>query len=121
MHNKRTLVIGVSLKPNRYSNIAVQRLRDNKIPTIAFGLKQGKVAGVSIETELLNYKDIHTITLYINAQRQKKYYEYILSLNPKRVLFNPGTENIEFMAILDANNIAYEIACTLTLLILNQY
>ena len=75
--NKKTLVIGASLKPNRYSNKAIQSLVLNKIPTLAIGLKEGNVAGVKIETKQVIYTDIHTITLYLNPQRQIDYYNYI--------------------------------------------
>lgn len=119
--SKKTLVLGVSLKPNRYSNYAVQRLVANNIDVVAFGLKKGEVSGVQIDTELLPYENINTITLYLNPKHQKGYYNYILSLKPKRVLFNPGTENPEFYEILEANNIAFEEACTLVLLSTNQY
>lgn len=119
--NKKTLVFGASLKPNRYSNYAVQRLVANTIETVAFGLKNGVVEGVEIDTELLPYEAIHTVTLYLNPIRQKDYYNYIVSLNPKRVIFNPGTENPEFYNILEENNIAFEAACTLVLLTTNQY
>ncbi len=119
--SNKILVIGVSLKADRYSNMAVHRLVMYNIPTVAIGLKKGIVAGVEIDTELNNYTDLHTVTLYLNPKRQQELYDYILSLKPQRVLFNPGTENVEFMNILDENNIAYEIACTLTLLATNQY
>lgn len=88
---------------------------------VAFGLKSGEVAGVKIDVDLLLYKNIHTITLYLNLERQKDYYNYIISLKPKRVLFNPGTENPEFYTILRENNISFETACTLVLLSTNQY
>ncbi|GGD25884.1 CoA-binding protein [Hyunsoonleella pacifica] len=119
--NKKTLVLGASLKPNRYSNYAIQRLVANKVETVAFGLREGEVSGIVIDTELLNYENIHTVTLYLNPKRQKEYYSYIVSLNPKRVIFNPGTENPEFYEILKENNIAFEAACTLVLLSTNQY
>jgi len=119
--NKKTLVLGASLKPNRYSNYAIQRLVSNNLETVAFGLREGKVSGVNIDTELIAYKAIHTVTLYLNPKRQKEYYNYIISLQPKRVIFNPGTENPEFYKILRENNIAFEIACTLVLLSTNQY
>jgi predicted CoA-binding protein len=119
--NKNTLVFGASLKPNRYSNYAIQRLVTNKIDVFAFGLKKGIVAGIEIDTELLPYENIHTVTLYLNPERQKLYYDYIVSLNPKRVIFNPGTENPEFYKILNANEITFEVACTLVLLSTNQY
>ena len=118
---KNTLVLGVSLKENRYSNIAVRRLRSNDILTVGYGLKKGKIVDVDIDTELLTYDNIHTITLYLNPQRQKNYYEYILSINPQRVIFNPGTENSELMSLLDANHISYEVVCTLTLLAIGNY
>jgi len=120
MH-KKTLVLGASLKPNRYSNLAINLLTDNKIETVAFGLKAGNVSGIAIDTELIAYKNIHSISLYLNPQRQKEYYNYILALQPKRVLFNPGTENPELMELLDDNNIDYEIACTLVLLRIGNY
>ena len=119
--SKKTLVIGASLKPERYSNIAIKRLRKYKHDVRAFGLKAGMVQDVSIDTELMPYKDIDTVTLYLNPMRQKPYYDYIIGLNPKRVIFNPGTENSEFYNLLKQNNIEFEVACTLVLLGTNQY
>lgn len=119
--NKKTLVLGASLKPNRYSNYAIQRLVANKHDVVAFGLKKGIVSGVEIDTDLLPYEDIDTVTLYLNPKRQEAYYDYVVSLNPKRVIFNPGTENSEFYKILEENNIGFEAACTLVLLSTNQY
>ncbi|WP_452220281.1 CoA-binding protein [Lacinutrix salivirga] len=119
--SKKTLVIGASLKPNRYSNIAINRLVSYNHEVVAFGLREGEVAGVTIETELKPYDAIDTVTLYLNPQRQKEYYNYIISLSPKRVLFNPGTENPEFYKLLRDHNIAFEEACTLVLLSINQY
>ena len=119
--NKKTLVLGASLKSNKYSNFAIQKLVNNKVDTVAFGLKEGVVEEVTIKTELLPYTDIHTVTLYLNPKNQEAYYDYIVALNPKRVIFNPGTENPEFYKILKENNIAFEEACTLVLLSTNQY
>ena len=119
--NKKTLVLGASLKDTRYSNYAIHKLVANKIETVAFGLKQGSVAGVNIDVELVNYKDINTVTLYLNPKRQESYYNYIIALKPERVIFNPGTENPEFYKLLKQNNIAFEVACTLVLLSTNQY
>lgn len=119
--NKITLVFGASIKPNRYSNYAIQRLVANNIKTIAFGRHKGVVSGIEIDTELQAYERIHTVTLYLNPNSQKEYYDYIVSLKPERVIFNPGTENPEFFSILKENNIFYEEACTLVLLSTNQY
>lgn len=118
---KKTLVFGASLKPNRYSNYAIQKLVNSSHEVVAFGLKTGEVAGVNIDTQLKPYKNIDTVTLYLNPKRQVAYYNYIVSLNPKRVIFNPGTENPEFYNILKENNIYFEAACTLVLLSTNQY
>lgn len=119
--SKKTLVFGASLKSQRYSNIAINRLVRYNHKTLAFGLREGKVAGISIDTELKNYKDIDTVTLYLNPKRQEQYYDYIIGLKPNRVVFNPGTESPEFYKLLSKNYIEYEVACTLVLLGTNQY
>lgn len=116
-----TLVIGASLKPNRYSNIAIKRLRGNGQITKAIGLREGEVEDVKIETKLKDFQNIETITLYLNPKRQRDYYKYIISLNPRRVIFNPGTENPDFYKMLRENKIQVEVACTLVLLSTNQY
>ena len=119
--NKKTLVIGASVKPDRYSNMAIRKLINYNHDTVAFGMREGEVQDVAIDIKQKPYKDIDTVTLYLNPSRQKEYYEYILSLNPKRVIFNPGTENPDFYKILKENNIEFEVACTLVLLSTNQY
>jgi len=118
---KKTLVLGASLKEERYSNFVIKRLREKSIPTVAFGLRKGTVVDVVIDTEKKAYKKIDTITLYLNAKRQVAFYDYILGLQPKRVIFNPGTENTDFYNLLKKKNIEVENACTLVLLSTNQY
>jgi predicted CoA-binding protein len=118
---KKTLVLGVSLNPDRYSNMAVKRLTSNQVEVVAIGSKCGRIGKVLIEKDSFLYKDIHTVTLYLNRLRQKDYYDYIISLNPKRVIFNPGTENPDLYRILEENSIEYTEACTLVLLSTNQY
>lgn len=118
---KKTLVLGASLKSNRYSNLAVNRLLDHNIETEAFGLKEGKIRVVQIKSNFSHFQNIHTITLYIGAMRQPEYIEKILQLKPKRVIFNPGTENPEFYKILQDKGIEVEVACTLVLLATGQY
>ncbi|AOW16982.1 CoA-binding protein [Polaribacter vadi] len=119
--NNTTLVIGASTNPNRYSNIAIKRLRDKNLSVLALGLRKGKVLDVDIDDEKVAYKNIDTVTLYLNPKRQEEYYDYIISLQPRRVIFNPGTENMEFIKLLKNNQIESEIACTLVLLSTNQY
>ena len=118
---KKTLVLGASLKPERYSNLAVNRLLDKGIQTEAFGLREGKIREVNIKTDFEDFQDIHTVTLYIGAKHQSEYIENILKLKPERVIFNPGTENPELYEILKDNRIEVEVACTLVLLATEQY
>lgn len=118
-----TLVLGASENTDRYSNIAIRMLRSYHFKTIAIGNKVGKVLDVPIT--ILNQSEklptIHTITLYLNPKNQEKYYHFILSLKPERVIFNPGTENQGFMDELQKNNIEVTKACTLVLLRIKQY
>lgn len=116
-----TLVIGASSNPNRYSNIAIKRLRDHQESTLAIGLKSGKVLDVVIDTNKVPFENVDTVTLYLNPKRQEEYYDYIISLKPRRVIFNPGTENFDFIDLLKENGIESEVACTLVLLSTNQY
>ena len=119
--DKKTLVIGASTNPERYSNIAINRLVKYGHTVVALGLKKGIVAGIDITNEKEAFENINTVTMYLNPKRQEEYYEYILSLKPERVIFNPGTENPEFYKILRKNQIGMEEACTLVLLGTNQY
>jgi predicted CoA-binding protein len=121
MSSKKTLVLGASLNPERYSNIAIHRLCAHSLEVNAFGLRAGEICGIKIDTELQPYNAIHTVTLYLNPKRQQAYYEYIIGLNPARVIFNPGTENPEFYKRLELASINFEVACTLVLLSTNQY
>lgn len=119
--NKATLVFGASKNPNKYSNITIRKLILYGFEVVAYGLKQGEILSLNIDTELIAYNNIDTVTIYLNPEKQKDYYNYIISLKPKRVIFNPGTENSEFYKVLQENNIYFEVACTLTLLATNQY
>jgi predicted CoA-binding protein len=119
--SKKTLVLGASPNEARYSNMAIRRLRQQNIEVEAFGLRKGVVSDVTIDTERKAYENLDTITLYMNPKNQKAYYDYILSLHPKRVIFNPGTENAELSSLLEQNGIKTEVACTLVLLSMNRY
>lgn len=121
MNQKKTLVLGASDNPSRYSYLAIQRLRNHHHPVVAIGRKNTKVADVNIGTEQQPFNDIHTVTLYLNPEHQKEYYNYILSLKPERIIFNPGAENIELEEKAAANGIKTMEACTLVMLSTNQY
>ena len=118
---KKTLVLGASDNPSRYSYLAMHRLKSYGHPVVAIGKKQTVVAETAVETEKKLFDNVHTITLYLNPYHQKKYYDYIISLNPKRIIFNPGAENDELSALAKKNNILAIDACTLVLLSTNQY
>ncbi|QKG79489.1 CoA-binding protein [Tenuifilum thalassicum] len=112
----KTLVLGASLKPERYSNLAIRRLRKHGIEVIAIGTRSGMVEDVKIQTEPIRVDDIHTITLYLGPQNQPPYYDYILGLRPKRIIFNPGTENPELVKLARQNGINTVEGCTLVML-----
>ena len=118
---KKTLVLGASDNPERYSYLAVNRLRAKGQPVAAIGIRKVKVADVDIDTEKIPYSDIDTVSLYLNPQNQKQYYDYILSLHPKRLIFNPGAENQELYNLAKSNGIQPMEACTLVLLSTGQF
>ncbi len=118
---KRTLVLGASQNPSRYSNLVIHSLLNKGEEVFALGNKKGRIESIEIQTQKFGIPNLDTITLYLNPKRQFEYYNYIIELNPKRVIFNPGAENMELVELLRENNIAYELACTLVLLSTNQY
>ena len=118
---KKTVVLGASSNPARYSYLAIQRLRAHDHPVVAIGRRVGHVADINISREHLEENDIDTVTLYLNPGNQVEYYDYILNLHPKRIIFNPGTENDELIQKARENKIKPVIACTLVMLSTGQY
>jgi predicted CoA-binding protein len=119
--NKKTLVLGASENPARYSFLAINSLRKHQHDVEAIGRKIGKVLDVDISTDKKPLQSVDTVTLYINPNNQKEYYDYILSLQPKRIIFNPGAENDELYHLAQKNGIQPLEACTLVLLSTGQY
>lgn len=119
--SKRTLVVGASENPARYSNKAIQALRRNDHEVVALAKRKGLVEDVAFETTFPSHEEIHTVTLYVGPQHQPEYYSDIIKMKPQRVIFNPGTENPEFVEKLKTNGIAAEEACTLVLLSIGIY
>jgi hypothetical protein len=119
--NKKTIVIGASAKQDRYSNRTVRLLTKNNHDVIALGFDDAMIDEIPIQINWESYDDVDTVTLYLNPQRQKEYYNYILSLHPKRIIFNPGTENPELEKLAIDKNIQPLEACTLVLLSTGQY
>lgn len=120
-NNGKTLVLGASENPARYSNLALKRLRSANYPVVAIGRKSGQVGDVEILKQKDPVEGVDTITLYLNPANQKEYYDYILSLKPRRIIFNPGTENPELEQLAIENNIEPIEACTLVMLSTGQY
>jgi uncharacterized protein len=118
---KKTLVMGASTDPGRYAYKAIKMLQRYGHPVVALGKKEDNLDGIRIEKEHVSFDGVDTITLYLNPMNQRQYYDYIIGLKPKRVIFNPGTENPELYALLRENGIEIEIACTLVMLSINQY
>ena len=118
---KKTVVLGASGNPSRYSNLAIQRLRQHGHPVVAIGRKAAMVGDVPVITDKKIAEDVDTVTLYLNEDHQKEYYDYILSLHPKRIIFNPGAENDELVNMAIEKNIKPMEACTLVLLSTGQY
>ena len=117
----KTLVMGASLKPERYSNKAIKSLRNHGYETIAVGLREGQVEDVPIIKGETKFEDIHTITIYVGADRLKDSEDYLLSLKPERIIFNPGAENPEFAMRAKEAGIEIVEACTLVMLATEQY
>lgn len=116
MTNKKTLVLGASPNPSRFSYKAIHNLLKHEYPVIPMGIRKDEVAGMRIVNNQPHFTNIHTITLYVGPQRQSQYYDYLISLKPKRIIFNPGTENDELMGLCRENGIEVVIHCTLIML-----
>ena len=120
---KYTLILGASPNPKRYGNIAALRLYIAGKPFIPVGIKSGQIAGKKIEdlNALKKYDNIDTVTLYLSLTNQFPYEDYILSIKPRRIIFNPGTENPSFMSRAQKEGIEVLEACTLVMLASNTY
>ena len=118
---KKTVVLGASPNTSRYSNRVVKRLISNGYEAVPIGIRKGIIEGIEIITEMPFVRNVHTITLYLNPERQKPQYDYIFNLQPERIIFNPGTENPELMRLANERGIEVEVACTLVLLSVGEY
>jgi predicted CoA-binding protein len=121
MKNRKTLVLGASPNPVRFSHKAVKSLLKHDEEVVAVGFRKGLIEEEEILVGMPMIEDVHTVSIYIGSSRQTEYYDYILSLKPKRVIFNPGTVNPEFMAMLNNNGIEPLSACMLVMLNDGEY
>lgn len=120
-NKKKTVVLGASPNPQRYSFLAVSRLKAHGHPVVAIGKREAQIADTPVIKDHPAVDNVDTVTLYLNPQRQKEYYDYILQLRPKRIIFNPGTENEELEKLAVRHGIEPMEACTLVLLSTGQY
>ncbi|HRG69900.1 MAG: CoA-binding protein [Saprospiraceae bacterium] len=121
MSSKKTIVLGASPNPDRASYQAVQLLNSKHHDVIALGIKAGIIDGIEIQLDKPMPTAIDTISLYLGPDKQAEWYPYILSIHPRRIIFNPGTENQELLQLAQAHGIQTEAACTLVLLSTGQY
>ena len=113
--------MGASPSPTRYAYLAAMRLKQYGHEVIPFGKEKGMIDGLEIQNSLPKDADIDTVTLYLNPRNQPQYYDFLLSLKPKRVIFNPGAENLELETMLESNGIEPVEACTLVMLSTGSY
>jgi predicted CoA-binding protein len=118
---KKTIVLGATPNSDRYAYQAVALLAQKGHEVIPVGIRKGNIDGIPIQNGMPMIENVHTITLYINEKLQSNYYDYIFSLKPKRLIFNPGTENATLMQFAQASGMEVEIGCTLVLLRIGVY
>ncbi|MEO9806584.1 MAG: CoA-binding protein [Reichenbachiella sp.] len=118
-----TVVLGASPNPSRYAYLAAERLQNHDKPFKLVSIKKGELFGESF----LDLRDrpaienVHTVTLYIGAPRLTEWLDYILSLTPVRIIFNPGTENMALAKAAESQGIEVVFGCTLVMLGTGQY
>lgn len=117
----KTLILGATPNPQRYAYLAANKLIHHGHEIVNVGIKQGELAGVEILNGMPDLKDIDTVTLYVGARHQAPYYDWLLGLKPRRIVFNPGTENPELSKLARAQGIETLPACTLVMLGSGQY
>jgi predicted CoA-binding protein len=120
-HSLKTLILGASVKPGRYALLAANSLTRHGHEIELVGRDRGEINGVKIKHNTLGITNIDTVSLYLNPSNQEPYENFILELKPRRVIFNPGTENPDFESRLTENGIEAIEACTLVMLSTNQY
>jgi len=118
---KKTVVLGATPNPARYAFMATQRLTQYGHEVVPIGIRAGDIGGVPIQKGLPEVEKTDTVTLYLGPDRQPPYYDYIFSLHPKRIIFNPGTENPELKQFAEEKGIETVEGCTLVMLSIGKY
>ena len=119
----KTVILGATTNESRYAYLVAERLYNRGMDFVPVGRKSGNVFGETILDidSTPHIEDVHTITLYIGSKNQVEWYTYIISLKPKRIIFNPGTENKDLVKLAEANDIEVEVGCTLVMLSIGNY
>jgi len=118
---KKTLVLGATPNPARYAYLAAMKLKQYGHEVVPVGIREGEMSGIPILQGMPAVENVDTVTLYLGAPRQRQYYDYILSLHPKRIIFNPGAENPELVNLAEAQSIETVEGCTLVMLSIGVY
>ena len=118
---KKTLVLGATPNPARYAYLATMRLQRYGHEVIPLGIRDGNIEGLEIQKGKPAIEGVDTVTLYLNAQRQRDYYDYIFSLHPRRIIFNPGAENPELSRLAKEKGIETVEGCTLVMLSIGAF
>lgn len=118
---KKTVVLGATPNPERYAYLAVKKLLAYGHDVVPVGIRKGEIDGTPIQNGRPEISGVDTITLYLNPEHQRDYYDYIFSLQPQRLIFNPGTENPELMGLAREKGVETEVACTLVMLSVGDY
>ena len=118
---KKTVVLGATPNPARYAYLAVMRLHQHGHEVVPIGVHEGNIGGIDIHLDHPALDDVDTVTFYLNPQRQRDYYDYIFSLKPRRIIFNPGTENPELMHMAQDKSIETVEGCTLVMLSIGAF
>lgn len=112
----KTLVLGASTKPGRFSYLAIKSLIKNGVDVVAIGAREGELDGIKIHNKQTPIDELHTVSLYLSPANQANYLDYIIKLKPHRIVFNPGTENPTLVKMARENNIEVVFDCTLVML-----
>jgi len=118
---KNTAIIGASPKPDRYAYMATVSLLRHGHNVFPVGIHEGEIEGVKIRTDFPKLENIDTVTLYVGPRNQPAWIDYIMNLHPKRIIFNPGTENDEMLQTAKKNGIECVQGCTLVMLNTGQF
>ncbi|MFN0037455.1 MAG: CoA-binding protein [Saprospiraceae bacterium] len=118
---KKTLVLGATPNPERYAYLATMRLAQHGHEAVPVGIRKGEIEGIKIREGKPQVEGVDTVTLYLGAARQPEYYDYIFSLQPRRIIFNPGTENPELAQLAQERGIETVEGCTLVMLSIGAY